>query len=30
LYLLDFREIRTGIWDTFGTVEDSDIAQNRR
>ena len=29
LYLLDFREIRTGIWDTFGTVEDRDIAQNR-
>ena len=30
LYLLDFREIRAGIWDTFGTVEDCDIAQNHR
>ena len=30
LYLLDFREIRAGIWDTFGTVEDCDIAQNSR
>jgi hypothetical protein len=27
LYLLDFRGIRTGIWDTFGTIEDRDIAQ---
>jgi hypothetical protein len=30
LYLLDFREIRAGIWDTFGTNEDCDIAQNSR
>ena len=30
LYLLYFRGIRTGIWDTFGTVEDCDIAQNSR
>lgn len=28
LYLLDFRRFRAGIWDTFGTVEDRDIAQN--
>ena len=27
LYLLDFREIRIEIWDTFGTIEDCDIAQ---
>ena len=30
LYLLDFRGFRAGIWDTFGTVEDRDIAQNSR
>ena len=30
LYLLDFREIRAGIWDTFGTNEDCDMAQNSR
>ena len=30
LYLLHFRGIRTGIWDTFGTVEDCDMAQNSR
>ena len=30
LYLLDFRGIRTGIWDTFGTIEDRDIARNSR
>ena len=27
LYLLDFRKFRVGSWDTFGTVEDCDIAQ---
>ena len=30
LYLLDFRKFRAGSWDTFGTVEDCDIAQNSR
>ncbi len=30
LYLLDFRGIRAEIWDTFGTVEDRDMAQNSR
>ena len=26
LYLLDFREIRAGSWDIFGTVDSCDIA----
>ena len=30
LYLLDFRKFRAGSWDTFGTIEDCDIAQNSR
>ena len=30
LYLLDFRGILTEIWDTFGTNERRDIAQNSR
>ena len=29
LYLLDFREMQAGNWDTFGTVDSRDIAQNR-
>jgi len=28
--LWDFRGFRAGNWDTFGTVEDCDIAQNHR
>lgn len=27
LYLLDFREIRAGIWGTFGTVDRRGIAR---
>lgn len=30
LYLLDFREIRAGSWDIFGTVDSCDIALNSR
>ncbi len=30
LYILDFQRIRAESWDTFGTVEDCDIAQNSR
>ena len=30
LYLLELRGIQRDSWDTFGTIEDCDIAQNSR